>query len=348
MTTVDPSPTLAHNSPRSTRLAAHVLECVVASRRSVFAVINAGRDHDFSSRAHARGARCVTLLPDDLAPGMARHGPFLLEVDGDGGLANELIESDWGDGALTLVWSSCDLEQLQLHLQRFVRIRTPAGRRVVFRFYDPLTFVSYLPAFSKAQHQLLFSLVDRVLVEVGHAMALDLSMGAAAQIQRGVIQSHGAEITRYDDILAPVDIDRSGSCTEPEVAFSAEQMEWPVLANPLMLADQLEAYLEPEHGSRMAFYPRGFLQAMLAHGGMLATLAYGIHRLDDICLFVDLQWRIAPGFHLQPDINEVLRNLKVPAWERFERLVVPRYNQAWIEATRLDDASHWFAEVARR
>lgn len=91
-----------------------------------------------------RCADHACLFSGTIAPSMAPACPYLVRLDEREPLLPTWREHGAGRNWGMLVESDLPLEALRRHLRHFTTAKLPDGQVVLFRFYDPRVFVSYL------------------------------------------------------------------------------------------------------------------------------------------------------------------------------------------------------------
>jgi hypothetical protein len=68
--------------------------------------------------------------------------------------------------------SSAPFEELHRHLRRLLRVRDDTGRRLLFRYYDPIVLAAFLPSCTTGELAQLYGPIDTFLVEDGASPAI--------------------------------------------------------------------------------------------------------------------------------------------------------------------------------
>lgn len=108
----------------------------------------------------------VCLFKGDVDPQVLNVAPWLAKLS-----EGEPVLPTWQAHGRGLNWgimilSSLPLEQLRTHCRRFLQANLPDGRSVLFRYYDPRVFRTYIEAATIEERERWFaSGVDRYAVE---------------------------------------------------------------------------------------------------------------------------------------------------------------------------------------
>jgi hypothetical protein len=67
----------------------------------------------------------------------------------------------WG----VLLQSTADFKSVYLHLKKFLLVKTEAGEKLYFRFYDPRVLPTFLETADEAQLATFFGLIHKFILE---------------------------------------------------------------------------------------------------------------------------------------------------------------------------------------
>lgn len=127
-------------------------------KQRVFAVLDGAIIDDLPAllERHAPGAMC--LFSGDLDPMLAAAAPYLIELEPGSSATQLALRDGWNAhwGILLLVDGETDSLALRSHLRRVLRVATPDGRSMLFRFYDPRAFRTVIPTLDTDQHRQFF------------------------------------------------------------------------------------------------------------------------------------------------------------------------------------------------
>lgn len=114
-------------------------------RTDIYAVVDGARDRRIFSNLVNSYANSVCLYRGDLHPELEFAAPYLVQVDFDDRFTQSLIRDGWGQSWGVFLRSPGGIERLRKHLRSLLRVEDEAGRKLVFRFYDPRVLRAYLP-----------------------------------------------------------------------------------------------------------------------------------------------------------------------------------------------------------
>ncbi|MFZ4698870.1 MAG: hypothetical protein ACOYMG_02360 [Candidatus Methylumidiphilus sp.] len=122
--------------------------------------------------------------------------------------------------------------------------------------------------------------------------------------------------------------------------ISKAQMHAMVLSSRRLLIIEIEQHLAEFRPDIPSIYPRPYLRWLINDSIELAK-PFNIDDAYSMRLFVRLRWEIAPGFHRQAQIANVLAQTTRPAEDRFAELATLPYADAWEEARKFAGAREW-------
>jgi YD repeat-containing protein len=105
------------------------------------------------------------LLTGEAAWTMARSAPYLVRLDTQPSLEQWLAENSWGRAQTIFFTSDADVHTLLGHLRACFDVQAENGRRVFFRFFDPLILGQLLPALTPPEGALFFGPIQRFVME---------------------------------------------------------------------------------------------------------------------------------------------------------------------------------------
>ena len=148
-----------------------LLNGLYASGEAVFAVMDAAKDSRIPAFLEASGERFVHLDPS------GRTQAFVAAPGPDSRLLDVLVKDGWGHGWCSYFTGRIGLEEACLHLSAYVRLFTPDGRPVTFRFWDPRVLRALAPQMAAEEAAAFFGPFARVLFEGEKPdIAVELSM----------------------------------------------------------------------------------------------------------------------------------------------------------------------------
>ena len=130
-----------------------------------YGIIDCAQDPRLHDLVSAAPQSLCLFKGRNLAPEVQRAAPWLVRLD-PGGQVLSLWQqhgraANWG----IMAWSHAPIAQLQRHFRRFLQAKLPDGMVVLFRFYDPRVFNTYLRAATPEERAPWFAEVVQFAVE---------------------------------------------------------------------------------------------------------------------------------------------------------------------------------------
>jgi len=127
----------------SEELRAHLFEPQGAS---VFAVLDGASVPRLLERLYTVGApEWECLYRGKLEPDMAHVAPYLVRLEAGHRFSDWVLSNGWGNHWGIFATSEAQLFHLRQHFRRFLRVYSPEGQPLYFRYYDPRVLRTYLP-----------------------------------------------------------------------------------------------------------------------------------------------------------------------------------------------------------
>jgi hypothetical protein len=135
------------------------------ARTAVFAIVDGARDERIYAAVRGTLLFKDCLYSGDLPPQLQATAPYLIQLEREDRFTRFLIEKGWGHSWATFLRTETGIKQLRRHLREFLRVRDQAGRRLIFRYYDPRVLRVYLPTCWPAELNTFFGPVSAFLTE---------------------------------------------------------------------------------------------------------------------------------------------------------------------------------------
>lgn len=109
----------------------------------------------------------VCLFRGDLAPDMATVAPYLVSLHVDDPFTRWVIEEGWGNhwGIFVTVPLGLPFRDLRKHFRQFLMVKSPEGKQVYFRYYDPRVLQAFLPTCNRKELRIMFGPVAWYMAE---------------------------------------------------------------------------------------------------------------------------------------------------------------------------------------
>jgi len=134
------------------------------SSLSLWAIFDGARDPCVFYSLRDSGYDSLCLYSGRLPRELQLAAPYLVELPRLGSGTRHLLDLAWGH-SWGIFLSIEDSSNLRHHLRKFLRVRTEAGRNLLFRYYDPRVLRAYLPTCEPGELKAIFGPIARFMVE---------------------------------------------------------------------------------------------------------------------------------------------------------------------------------------
>ena len=135
------------------------------ARMRTYVLLDGARDERIVQKIHYYECAHECLFFGDIPEELAEVAPYLVELEPVGWFSSWLISEGWGDSWGIYVQSYADLETLRRHFRRYLRVKSPDGENLFFRYYDPRVLRVYLPTCDSRELEYVFGPVKNFIVE---------------------------------------------------------------------------------------------------------------------------------------------------------------------------------------
>ena len=135
--------------------------------RPVYAVLDGAIIDDLPARLSQHAPNAMCLFSGALDPMLAAAAPYVVEIKADSGAAQLALRDGWNDhwGIVLVADPGTDVYAMRSHLRRILRVATPGGQSMLFRFYDPRAFRTVIPVLDAPARKDFFGPIHGVYVE---------------------------------------------------------------------------------------------------------------------------------------------------------------------------------------
>ena len=132
---------------------------------NVYAVLDGASVEGLLGKLQEHQPECYCLYREELTPDVAEVAPYLVALEPGRPFADWAIEKGWGRhwGIFALCEEGC--RAMRQHFRRFVKVESPEGKPLYFRFYDPRVLRAFLPTCNGAELAELFGPIACYIME---------------------------------------------------------------------------------------------------------------------------------------------------------------------------------------
>ncbi len=132
----------------------------------LFAILDATRDPlRILGMLRASGEEYQSLYEGMQGRMLETYAPYLVRLPGDSRSLETLVAEGWGKHWGIFVVSAGDFKSLRKHFRTFQMVKSPEGKKLYFRYYDPGVLRVYLPTCNVEETNFVFGPVAAYLCE---------------------------------------------------------------------------------------------------------------------------------------------------------------------------------------
>jgi len=116
-------------------------------------------------RLYGERPEFICLYRGELEPDIAEVAPYLVRLEPDTAFTDWVLGRGWGHHWGIFALARPGLKVMRTHFRRFLKVKDPDGKQLLFRYYDPRVLRAYLPTCTAEELQALFGPVQRYCLE---------------------------------------------------------------------------------------------------------------------------------------------------------------------------------------
>jgi hypothetical protein len=125
-----------------------------------WAILDGSRIEQLVREIESNEVAHACLFAGELEPSLARVAPYLVRLEEEAPFTSWLLSNGWGRSWGVFVHSTASTMTLRRHFRRLLRVQDPAGKALLFRFYDPRVLRIYLPSCNAEETATVFGPVS--------------------------------------------------------------------------------------------------------------------------------------------------------------------------------------------
>jgi hypothetical protein len=131
----------------------------------VYAVLGGASVKGLVKKLYEDEPEFCCLYRGELQPDTATVAPYLVRLETESPFTEWVVRDGWGLNWGVFILSTANLRTLRNHFREFIQVELPDRRTVLFRYYDPRVFRSFLPVCNSAELGKFFGPVQSFVVE---------------------------------------------------------------------------------------------------------------------------------------------------------------------------------------
>ena len=137
-----------------------------------YAVLDSASIENLPVRLHEMQPPYVCLYRGELEPDIVYVAPYLVQLLEGTDFTDWLLDECWGRHWGIFAQSPVSLVGMRKHFRSMLVVNDATGKPLLFRYYDPRAFLTYLPTCNAADLQNFFGRVNHYFVESDDASRL--------------------------------------------------------------------------------------------------------------------------------------------------------------------------------
>ncbi len=137
-----------------------------------YAVLDGASVKDLPEKLYKMGARNICLYRGELEPDMVHVAPYLALLLPGTDFTNWLLSECWGKHWGIFAQTPISITGMRKHFRSLLTVYDEAGNPLLFRFYDPRVFLTYLPTCTAEETETFFGTVNYYFAEAENATQL--------------------------------------------------------------------------------------------------------------------------------------------------------------------------------
>lgn len=149
-----------------------------ATTINYYIVFDAAKMYNRIEEAKRFNAEHECLYKGDAAKNLAHVAPWLFTYHRDSIFAEWHLANggrqNWG----IIIESKEDFKTIYMHLKKFLKVKTEAGKNLYFRFYDPRVLPTFLETSDQTQLKTFFGPVSKYIMESQNGQMIEYRLTA--------------------------------------------------------------------------------------------------------------------------------------------------------------------------
>ena len=137
-----------------------------------YAVLDGASVLDLPVKLYEMRPPSVCLYRGELPPDIVYVAPYLVHILPESQFAKWLLAECWGRHWGIFAQSSLSMVGMRKHFRSLLTVDDAAGNPLLFRYYDPRVFLTFLPTCNVEELQIFFGKVNYYFVESDDAVRL--------------------------------------------------------------------------------------------------------------------------------------------------------------------------------
>jgi len=137
-----------------------------------YAVLDGASVPDLPIKLYEMQPPYICLYRGELPPDLVYVAPYLVQILPDLEFTNWLFAECWGKHWGIFAQSGLTMTGMRKHFRSLLTVYDETGKPLLFRYYDPRVFLTYIPTCNAAELELFFGKVNYYFAESDDATVL--------------------------------------------------------------------------------------------------------------------------------------------------------------------------------
>lgn len=123
---------------------------------NVYVILDAARNPKVYPGVKSCALQWTSLYLGKIPTELEEVAPYLVKLSKNDPFTRTVIEEGWTDHWGIYMWAPSELIELRQHFRKFLMVKDENGKDLVFRYYDPRVFRTYVPTCTSAELESIF------------------------------------------------------------------------------------------------------------------------------------------------------------------------------------------------
>lgn len=159
-----------------------------------YIILDAAKTHARIAEAKRFNPRHICLYSGEAEERLHSVAPWLFTFRLNSNFAEWYLANggrqNWG----ILFESDADFKTVYLHLKKFLYVKTEAGKKLYFRFYDPRVLPTFLESGEPKQLIEFFGPIQKFIIELKNGEMMEYSLSNQEEPKSPILQKHPSDL----------------------------------------------------------------------------------------------------------------------------------------------------------
>ena len=129
---------------------------------NIYAVIDGAACPELRFKIYDWEPQSVCLWSGALEPDIQEVAPYMVLLDRESTFTDWLISQGWNNNWNIFIQSTLDFKAFKKQIRKLLRVKSPEGKNMVFRFYDPRVLDVFLASIESTQKEEFFQGISNI------------------------------------------------------------------------------------------------------------------------------------------------------------------------------------------